>query len=129
MKQPRDGAFENALRAFTRFTYQMHEKSVFFLDHSQGNTLITKNAAGYEFYLVDLNRMKFKSLDLRSRIKNFERLATQMEDVRIMSDEYAKCVGEDSNEVFKLMWSDTRSYQKKFHRKRRLKKKLKFWKS
>lgn len=129
LKQPRDSAFEHALRAFTRFTYQMHEKSVFFLDHSQGNTLMTKNAEGYEFYLVDLNRMQFKSLDLRSRIKNFERLATRAEDVRIMSDEYAKCVGEDPEDLFRLMWADTQSYQHKFYRKRRIKKKLKFWKS
>ena len=114
LKQPRDSEFEDGLRAFTRFTYQMHEKSVYFLDHSQGNTLIVNKDSGYEFYLVDLNRMQFKSLDLRLRIKNFERLATRAEDVRIMSDEYAKCVGEDPEEVFRLMWSDTQSYQYKF---------------
>jgi len=31
-------------------------------------------------------------------------------------------------EVFKLMWDSTQDFQERFHRKKRLKKKLKFWK-
>jgi hypothetical protein len=129
LKGPRDKRFEDILRAFTRFTYQMHEKSIFFLDHSQGNTLISGDENGYDFFLVDLNRMQFKHLDLRQRIKNFERLATEKQDVWIMSDEYARCEGVDIETIFPLMWSDTLSYQARFYRKKRLKKKLKFWKS
>ena len=49
--------------------------------------------------------------------------------VIIMSDEYAKCSGEDYNKVFALMWQSTEAFQEKYKRKRRLKKKLKFWKN
>ncbi|WP_323789675.1 lipopolysaccharide kinase InaA family protein [Psychroserpens sp.] len=120
--------FDTILRAFTRFTYKLHQKNVHFLDHSPGNTLIKKVGDDYEFYLVDLNRMEFKTLDFETRIKNFSKLTIHKSMIEVMSDEYAKCSGEDYNKVFDLMWSSTEAFQHKYHRKRRLKKKLKFWK-
>jgi len=119
---------EAILRAFTRFTFQLHEKGIHFLDHSPGNTLIQLNNGDYKFYLVDLNRMEFKPLDFETRIKNFARLTIHKSMVEVMSDEYAKCSGENYDKVFNLMWRDTEAFQEKYHRKRRLKKKLKFWK-
>jgi len=115
------------LRAFTRFTYHLHENNVEFLDHSPGNTLIQLNNGGYKFFLVDLNRMNFKALSLEERIKNFARLTTRETMIRVMSDEYAKLYGTNSEEIFKKMWDYTQDFQAKFHRKKRLKKKLKFW--
>ncbi|AUS03982.1 lipopolysaccharide kinase InaA family protein [Pseudotamlana carrageenivorans] len=120
--------YEAILRAFTRFTFQLHEKGIHFLDHSPGNTLIQLNSDDYKFYIVDLNRMDFKELDFETRIKNFSRLSTQKYMVEIMSDEYAKCLGENYDKVFKLMWRDTEAFQEKYHKRRRLKNKLKFWK-
>lgn len=117
------------LRAFTRFTFNLHEQGIHFLDHSPGNTLIELNGGDYKFYLVDLNRMEFKPLDFETRIKNFARLTIHKSMVEVMSDEYAKCSGEDYNKVFQLMWKDTEDFQAKYYRKTRLKKKLKFWKS
>ncbi len=120
--------YENILRAFTRFTFNLHEKGIHFLDHSPGNTLIKKTDTGYNFFLVDLNRMEFKSLDFETRIKNFSKLTIHKSMIEIMSDEYAKCTGEDYNRIFNLMWKETEDFQNRYHRKRRLKKKLKFWK-
>ncbi len=119
---------ENILRAFTRFTFNLHEKGIHFLDHSPGNTLIKKTDTGYNFFLVDLNRMVFKPLDFETRIKNFSKLTIHKFMVEIMSDEYAKSTGEAYNRIFDLMWKETEGFQNKYHRKRRLKKKLKFWK-
>lgn len=118
---------EAILRAFTRFTFELHEKNVHFLDHSPGNTLIEINNGDYKFYLVDLNRMAFKPMDFETRIKNFSRLTIHKSMIAIMSDEYAKCIGKDYDKVFNLMWNETQTFQDKYHRKRRLKKKLKFW--
>ncbi len=120
--------YDAILRAFTRFTFSLHEKEIHFLDHSPGNTLIEKSDDGYKFYLVDLNRMEFKPLDFETRIKNFSKLTIHKSMVEIMSDEYAKCSGKDYDTIFNLMWHETEIFQEKYHRKRRLKKKLKFWK-
>ena len=121
--------YENILRAFTKFTFDLHEKNIHFLDHSPGNTLIQKNSNGYQFFLVDLNRMEFKPLDFKTRIKNFARLTTHKSMVEVMSDEYAKLYQKDYTVVFNLMWQYTQEFQDKYWRKQKLKRKLKFWKS
>lgn len=120
--------YEAILRAFTRFTFSLHQKNIHFLDHSPGNTLIIKNGDSYDFYLVDLNRMHFGPMDFETRIKNFSRLTIHKSMVEIMSDEYAKCTGEDFSKIFGLMWKYTEDFQRKFNRKKNLKRKLKFWK-
>ncbi|NBL65271.1 Kdo domain containing protein [Flavobacterium sp. NST-5] len=121
---------EIILRQFTRFCYQLHQKGIEFLDHSPGNTLIKKNeSALYNFYLVDLNRMKFhKKMDFDLRMKNLRRLTPKKEMIAIMSNEYAKVSGEKEEVIFDSLWKHTADFQYRFQRKKRLKKKLKFWK-
>lgn len=119
---------EAILRAFTRFTYLLHKNGVNFLDHSPGNTLINRIEDDYKFYLVDLNRMKFGNMDFDSRIKNFAKLTIHKSMVEVMSNEYAKCTGEDEQRIFDLMWKYTREFQHRFYRKIRVKKRLFFWK-
>ncbi len=113
---------ENILRAFVRFTNNLHEKGIHFLDHSPGNTLIKKTSSGYEFYLVDLNRMKFEFIDLKTRVANFSRLAKDKAIIKIMSDEYAKCNNLDANTTFNMMLTATNDFHYKFERKKRIKK-------
>ncbi|MFH6935328.1 lipopolysaccharide kinase InaA family protein [Flavobacterium sp. FlaQc-30] len=121
---------ENILRQFTRFSFDLHEKGIEFLDHSPGNTLIKKNAEGnYDFFLVDLNRMEFhKTMTFEMRMKNLCRLTPLKEMVAVMSNEYAKLYSESEERIFELLWKYTSDFQEKFYRKKRLKKKLKFWK-
>ncbi|MGY0392980.1 lipopolysaccharide kinase InaA family protein [Bizionia sp. KMM 8389] len=119
--------YEAILRAFTAFTYQLHEAGVHFLDHSPGNTLIQLNNGDYKFYLVDLNRMNFGPMDFETRIKNFARLTTHKSMVAIMSDAYAKLSGYDYDAVYNVMWGETEAFQNRFQRKRRLKNKFLFW--
>ena len=121
---------ENILRQFTRFSYSLHQKGIEFKDHSPGNTLIKKNAEGqYDFFLVDLNRMNFhEKMSFELRMKNLCRLTPVKEMVEVMSNEYAKVSGESEKLIFDTLWGDTTNFQEKFHRKKRLKKKLKFWK-
>ena len=126
-----DPTFENRdfiLKAFARFTFELHEKGIYFLDHSPGNTLIKKAGNSYKFYLVDLNRMEFRSLTHDERIQNFSRLTTDKTVISILSEEYSLCVGEDQDMVFEKMWRYTVQFQERFHRKKRLKEKIKFWK-
>ncbi|RYJ51531.1 Kdo domain containing protein [Flavobacterium petrolei] len=127
--QPDYPDHENILRQFTRFTFDLHQKRIEFLDHSPGNTLIKKGSEGnYCFFLVDLNRMNFHDvMDFDSRMKNFNRLTPKTEMLAIMSDEYAKLYGKKYDEVFAKMCFYTNDFQTKFHRKIARKKKLLFW--
>ncbi len=119
---------ENLLRAFTRFSYDLHNKGINFLDHSPGNTLIQLNDGDFKFFLVDLNRMRFETMNFETRMKNLSKLTIHESVVRIMSNEYAKWSSEDEDTIFDTLWRDTQDFQYRFYRKKRLKKKLKFWK-
>jgi hypothetical protein len=119
------------LRQFTRFSFDLHQKGIEFLDHSPGNTLIKKNSDGnYDFFLVDLNRMEFhKNMTFEMRMKNLCRLTPLKEMVEVMSNEYAKLYAAEPEErIFATLWKYTTDFQEQFYKKKRLKKKLKFWK-
>lgn len=122
---------ENILRQFTKFCFDLHEKGIEFLDHSPGNTLIKKVSENqYAFFLVDLNRMNFHEvMDFNARMKNLSRLTPKKEMIAVMSDEYAKYYHQPIPLILEKMWAATTEFQEKFARKKRLKKKLKFWKS
>lgn len=118
---------ENILRQFTQFCYKMHQAGIEFKDHSPGNTLIKKsNDDSYKFFLVDLNRMNFHdSMSIDLRMKNLSRLTPKKEMVKIISDEYSKISGENSEKLFNLLWKFTSIFQTKYHRKHNAKNKLK----
>jgi hypothetical protein len=110
---------EGVLRAVTRFTYQMHQNNINFLDHSPGNTLIKKDeGGGYHCYLIDLNRMRFEKLSFKQRMRNFRRLWPSKTMLRIMSDEYAKLSVRTFEETHHWM----SYYARKFMRKANTKK-------
>lgn len=115
---------EKILKKMADFTFKLHENNILFKDHSPGNTLIKKVGNEYQFYLVDLNRMEFKSLTFEEKIKNFARLTPREDMIKIMSHRYAELIDKAPEKVFELMWKYTQSFQEKFHRKKRLKKKI-----
>lgn len=105
---------------FTRFTYYMHTKGIYFIDHSPGNTLITKTDNGYRFSLVDLNRINFfdKPLDIDLGIKNFYRLGSTPEMVEVMAEEYAKLRNINPKIVYDKMMNMTMDHNAKVRKKR-----------
>lgn len=120
---------EEILWQFAKFTKKLHDSGVLFKDHSPGNTLIKKiKENSYNFYLVDLNRMAFKDLTYEERIMNFARLTSDKEMVRIMAYAYADLCNYDPDEVFQLMWKKTEGFADRFQRKRRIKRRMFFWK-
>ena len=78
---------------------------------------------------ADLNRMIFhNSMSFDIRMKNLCRLTYKEEMVKIMSNEYAIVSGESEELIFRTLWKMTTDFQNQYFIKRRLKKKLKFWK-
>ena len=94
-----------------------------FLDHSRSNTLIKKNNNGYKFYLIDLNRMRFKSLTLKERLKNFKRLKMNDEVLKKVSEYYADLIKIDKQLIFKSI----KKYSENFENNRSFRKRLKFF--
>lgn len=120
--------FENIVRQFTQFTFNLHEKGINFLDHSPGNTLILKKEDVYVFYLIDLNRMKFEKMDFHKRMKNFAKLSPKDKMLEIMADEYAKLYPQKSKaEIHKTMQMYSGKFSNRYKKKEQFKKKYFFW--
>jgi len=113
----------DVLIEFTRFTYNFHKQGIYFIDHSPGNTLIKENDSGFNFYLVDLNRTKFTSIDIDLGIKNFYRLGSTKEMVEVMAKEYAKLWNTDENSVIEKMMQLTMSHNEVIKKRKAKKKK------
>lgn len=120
--------YDTILRAFTRFTFNLHEKGINFLDHSPGNTLIIKKPEGYTFYLIDLNRMKFQDMSFEERMNNFAKLSPKDHMLEIMADEYSKLFPKKTKiETLKTMSYYSLKFSSGYNKREQFKKKYYFW--
>lgn len=117
---------DEILKQFTEFTYRLHQANVNFLDHSPGNTLIVKKGNGlYDFYLIDLNRMKFENMSIRKRMDNFKKMWLSKHMVKIIAKKYAELSGQNSEYLYQLLMDSTVSFKTEKIKKKFIKKYLK----
>ena len=112
---------DDIIKKFTYFTHNLHENGIMFLDHSRSNTLVKKHNDDYRFYLIDLNRMKFKSLSAEERFKNFRRLKLNDEILEKVSSFYSEIVNIEKQIIFDKI----RKYSDNFENARKFRKRLK----
>lgn len=94
---------EEILRAIARTTAALHEKGYLHKDYSRGNILFRHTDKGVEIEIIDLNRIRFRTVNMEEGCRNFERLPGTPEMFAILADEYAKARGFDANECLKLI--------------------------
>jgi len=111
---------EQIFKAFALFTYSLHEKGIYHLDYSPGNILIKKQNDEFIFKIVDINRMKFVSLGINLRMKNFSKLWIKDEDLTIIAKEYAKISNEDEKELILKALAFSKQHKRKINFKKRL---------
>lgn len=117
---------EVILQQFAQFTYSMHEAKINFLDHSPGNTLIIKKENSlFDFYLIDLNRMKFERLSIEERMDNFKKMWLSKTMVQIIAKKYALLINVAEEELVSILLKKTKDFKLKTARKKYLKRKLK----
>ena len=113
---------EEILKQFTAFTYEIHQKSVWHVDYSLGNILITKKDDIYKFSLVDINRMQFKVISPQEGLKNFNKFwAKNDNDLPIIAKEYAKLAQLNEKDAIETILSEARKLEAKVNLKRTIK--------
>jgi len=113
---------EDIIRSFGVLLARLHEANIFHLDLSVGNILFDKLQDGYHFSLVDLNRMKFKKINLNDGCRNFERLRGSDDFFRLLAKTYAIERDFDVETCIKLVLEAHQNSLLRFKRKRYLKK-------
>ncbi len=112
---------EEILKNFVAFSYDLHNKGVYHVDYSPGNVIIKKLEEGYEFAIIDVNRMKFVEYDDAMRFKNLSRFSTSVEDLEFIAKHYAKIGDIDEAFAISTLWKYHNEHQQYLVNKKRLK--------
>ncbi len=104
---------KDLIQAFILFTADLHKKGIMHKDYSPGNILYKKTSEGYQFYLIDLNRMKFKEPDIMDGCKSFSRIMASENTLDMISEEYSKIRKYDKKSCRTLIHLYNRRFWKK----------------
>lgn len=116
---------EAIFTAFAAYTYNLYQKGVWHLDYSPGNILIKRLENGYQFSIVDINRMEFRSISPLEGCENFNKLWASDEELEIMGREYARLSGLDEDTVIHEMKRHNDANKRTKNFKKRIKNLLK----
>lgn len=122
----RNQAFDKevVLAGVAKFAFAMHQKELMHQDFSPGNILVKEVGAGFEFALVDLNRMRFGPVSFDKGLSNFVRLLREPETVEVFARTYADCAGRDPKQTLEKINRLYDRYKQGRLRKEKLKEKI-----
>ena len=101
-----NGAFKNILyKPLASFALTLHQRGIYHDDFSSGNILIRETEDGYDFSMVDLNRIKFQSVSFEKGLQNLAKLALTDEEFNILVSEYARIQNQSPEKSCRLFWS------------------------
>jgi len=112
---------ETIFKELAKFTFLLHEDGILHKDYSPGNILIKVNDSGYEFKIVDINRMEFKDLNVDERLKNFSQLWAKDNDLKIIIDAYSALINQDKDTCFAKAVAYSQKHKDRKNFKKRLK--------
>jgi len=119
VEKPKDQA--EILIAFTKFTYNLHQKGVWHVDYSPGNILISRKDNGYDFSLVDINRMEFKTISNYDGLENFNKLWANEEELSYIATEYSKLANLDKQKAISEIIMQDKQLKEHVLRRRKFK--------
>ena len=109
---------QTLLEQLARFTLAQHDHGVLHRDYNPGNILVRSTAGRFDFSVVDLNRIRFKRMNMNDRISGLVRLTNFVDDRRIIGCHYARLHGIDPEHFCRRLEAEQRQFEA---RRRRLK--------
>ena len=114
---------DTILKQFAEFVFNLHKDNIIHHDLSPGNVLIKSTKQGYQFQIIDINRMVFKVLNSKDRANNFSKLWADNEDLLTILTTYAKVANLDKKFINLGLFYNQRNKDRK-NRKLKIKKAL-----
>lgn len=90
------------------FVVKLHDLGVYHNDFTLGNILVIPKSDGYEFSLVDLNRIRFQKVTFRKGLLNFNKLEIPAEDMNNLIREYARRAQQSPDAAVEMFWADNK---------------------
>ena len=94
---------EEIIKKFVEFTFNLHKNNVYHKDFSAGNTLVSIKDKTYEFSVVDINRMEFKTIDLETGLDNFAKLWLDEEDIILIATTYSQLANVEKDTAIDIL--------------------------
>jgi hypothetical protein len=104
-------------------TYQLHKKRIYHVDFNIGNILFKRNEEGFEFSLIDNNRMDFGRVSFKKGIKNTTKLGLPSEQLTALVKAYARLWAKQEDEAI-VIFRRTIAFQTSIHKVEQFFKKL-----
>lgn len=111
------------LKNLGAFIAKLHTNGVFHKDFSPGNILYNiDEGGGYNFYLIDINRMLFNVRDRGVLMQNFKCLHDEIAETTLVASYYADCIDHTKQEeIVKQALEARDKYKRGQARKRKFK--------
>jgi hypothetical protein len=111
---------ESLYQDLAAFVFRLHHLGIYHEDLSIGNILVIRTVKGYDFTLVDLNRIKFHPVDFKMGLRNFTTLRMHPADLNQLIAEYARLSGQRPEPSIDTFWE----YEKRKSYLRRLRRRI-----
>jgi serine/threonine protein kinase len=108
------------LKDLARYIKRLHSSDIYHQDLSVGNILVIRKLKGYDFALVDLNRVKFQKVNFSDALRNLTTLRLDRSDLDELISEYAMLCGEPAQPAIETFWK----YENRKSSLRRLRRKI-----
>lgn len=110
---------QELIHNFAKLTYRLHQKGIFHGDYHLKNILYKSKHLENPFYLIDINRMRFRKLTQRRAIKNMSRLHLSFENQSLFSKKYALLSDSNPHSVFSgiFFYKEKKSWLNRIKRK------------
>lgn len=112
--------FDNIVRDVAAFVADFHKKGVWMIDLTPGNIMFRHGKNGYEFALVDVNRMKFDVSSTDVLVRSCGRLFCEADSRRLFAGYYAEAMCLDAGYVLDLMERQVKADSARRRRKKAL---------
>lgn len=110
---------DDMLDQLSVFVRKLHDLEVYQNDFSLGNILVIPGENGFEFSMIDLNRVRFQKVSFRKGLQNFSKLEIPTEALNKLIGQYASLSGQSPEQSVALFWKDrNRSFVIRRARKR-----------
>lgn len=109
------------IASLAKYTAQLHKSEILHMDYSSGNVMCKINEDEIEFYLVDINRMKFQKVHLSDACKSVSRLFEYDDTMTFFAREYAAESNINESTCIDLMLKHKHAYEKYRERKDKFK--------
>jgi len=124
MGNAQPGDYEEMAVALGHYAANMHNKNILHKDFTPGNILWKKDAEGYHFTIVDINRMYFGNVDLKQGVINLIRLWGPKKFIELLITEYASARQFDIDTALAIAMTARARFWKKSQKKHKIEFKL-----